>query len=123
MRSEISFAMDFDLARDLATVLDLDLAVSDLARNMASRADQQPLPDDEITLKTAAHFGIINRRNAFKVAGLGDVHIVAIMQVRLDVPFDDEPCAGGDLARQRNAVSHDQLAGLVRIGVRDRRRV
>src|SRR6202035_1323210 len=123
MRSEISLAMDFDLARDLAAVLDLDLAVGDLARNVAGGADQQALADDEIALETAAHFGIVDRRDTFEEAALGDIDVVAIMQVGLDISFDQEPGAGGDLARQRNAVSHDQMAGLGGITTQGRRRV
>src|SRR4029077_18812855 len=91
MRNEISLAMDFDLARDLAAVLDLDLAVRDLARNVAGGADQQPLADDEIALETAAHFGIINRRDTFEEAALGDVDVVAIHLVRLHLPLAREP--------------------------------
>src|SRR5204862_3930411 len=53
--AEIVFPIDLDLAGDPPAVLDLDLAVGDLAGNMTGRADQQPLADHQITLEATAH--------------------------------------------------------------------
>src|SRR6266480_2567733 len=73
-----------DLARDIAAILDLDLGIGDLARDMAASADQQPLADSELALEAAA--------------ALGDINIAALMQIGFDIALDGQPLAGRDLA-------------------------
>src|SRR5438045_6636371 len=75
---EIVFPIDLDLAGDPPAVLDLDLAVGDLAGNMTAGADQQPLAHDEIAFEAAPHLGIIDRCDAFEETGFGDINVVAI---------------------------------------------
>ena len=89
-----------DHTRDPSTGFDLDLAVSDRARDVTTRADQQPLADDEITVEPARYLDIVDRGVAAEYAGLGDSHVLAVLQIRFDTPLDDEPVAGCDLARQ-----------------------
>src|SRR5881227_3079740 len=60
-----------DLARDIAAILDLDLGIGDLARDMAAGADQQPLADSELALEPAADLGIVDRRTSLEEPALG----------------------------------------------------
>ena len=83
---------------------------------MTGGADQQPLAHHEIAFEAAAHLGIIDRCDAFEETGFGDIDVVAIVQIRFDSALDDEPRAGGDLTRQGNALSDNQLTRLARIG-------
>ena len=98
----------FDDARDFPTRLDLYLAVADRAANMTTRADQQPFPDHEFALKPASHVGIFGGRMAVEKPGLGNHHVLTLLQFRFDSPLDDEPIAGGDLASQRNPLPNNQ---------------
>src|SRR5205823_8272304 len=87
-----------DLARDIAAILDLDLGIGDLARDMAASADQQPLADSELALEAAADLGIVDRRTALEEPALGDINIAALMQIGFDIALDGQPLAGRDLA-------------------------
>jgi len=101
-----------DHTRDPSTGFDLNLPVGDCAGNVTTGANQQPLADDEITLEPASYLDIVNRGIAIEHAGLGDSHVLAVLQIRFDATLDDEPVAGGDLARQRGAPPDDQRPGL-----------
>ena len=87
-----------DLARDIAAILDLDLGIGDLARDMAAGADQQPLADSELALEAAADLGIVDRRTALEEPALGDIDIAALVQIGFDIALDGQPLAGRDLA-------------------------
>jgi hypothetical protein len=63
-------------------------------------ANQQPLADDEIALEAARYLDIVDRGIAAEYAGLGDSHVLAVLQIRFDTALDHEPIARGDLARQ-----------------------
>src|SRR4051812_32848406 len=103
-----------DLARDLATRLDLDLAVGDLARELAGRADEQPLAYGERALEAAADLGAFDLGRALEVAGLGDFDDPAFGQRGFDAAFDDQPVARGDLAGEHDLAADDELFALRR---------
>ena len=50
----------------------------------------------------------VDLRLALEGAGLGDLHLAAVGEVRLDPAFDDQPVAGVDGARQRDIAPDDQ---------------
>ena len=86
--------------RDPSTGFDLDLPVGDRAGNVTTGADQQPLVDDEITLDAATYVSIFRRPVASEDAGLGDNHVLAVLQIHFDSTLDDELVAGCNIARK-----------------------
>jgi hypothetical protein len=75
---------------------------------MTTRADQQPFADHEFALEAATHVGIFGGRMAVEKPRLGDNHVLTLFQSCLDGTLDDEPIAGGDLAREGNPLSNNQ---------------
>jgi len=89
-----------DRTRDLSAGFDLDLPVGDSAGNMTTGANQQPFVDDEITLDAATYISIFSRTVSSEDTGFGNNHVLAVMQIRVDTTFDDEPVAGANVARK-----------------------
>src|SRR5204862_380933 len=100
--------MRLDVPRDLAAAFDLDLAIADRARDLATGAHQQPLLDDELAFEAAMYIGIVCRDGASEDAGLGDDDLLAAIQFCVDRPFRNQPIACGDRARHRHSRSDDQ---------------
>src|SRR5713226_2359740 len=100
--------MRLDHTRDFSAGFDLDLPIGDRAGNVTTCTDQQPLVDDEITLDAATYISIFRRSVASEDAGLGNHHVLAVLQVHLDTTLDDEPLAGRNIARKSNFASNDQ---------------
>src|SRR6185437_13079075 len=74
------------------------------------------------------HLGVVDRSRALEEAALGNLDLVAILQIGLDAAFDDELVAGGDLARERDLAADDQAAQVAvavasRLDLRLRRRL
>ena len=104
--------MRLDRARDFPAGFNLDLPVGDRAGNVTTGADQQPLADDETTLYAAMHISIFRRSVASEDAGLGDNHVLAVLQFRFDTTLDDEPVAGRNIAGKGNFASDDQRSAI-----------
>ena len=111
-RNDIDGSSLFDCARDFAARFDLDLAIGDRAGNVTTRTDQQPFANHKFTLEAATHVSIFGRGVAIENAGLGDNHVLALLQFRFDRTLDDEPFAGSDLTRQGNSLSDDQRSAI-----------
>src|SRR5437588_10230360 len=99
-----------DVAGDLATAFDLDLAVANRAGNAARGTDEEPLADYQVALEPPAHVDLVDRRRTLEQPGLGDIDIVAVLQIGLDAALDNQLVARGDLARQRDFAADDQSA-------------
>ncbi|SRR6266700_284249 len=78
-----------DVAENLAAAFDLDLAVADRPRDPASRLDQEPVADDQITFEAAAYLGLVDRCRALEQAALGNLDSAAVGQLGVDTAFDD----------------------------------
>ena len=101
-----------DHTRDPSTGFDLDLPVGDRARDVTAGADQQPLADDETTLDPAMHISIFRRTVASEDTGLGDNHVLAVLQIHFDSTLDDEPVAGRNITGKGNFASDDQRSAI-----------
>src|SRR5438046_9318697 len=88
LRRRCRASMRLDLPRDLAAAFDLDLAIADRARDLATGAHQQPLLDDEFAFEAAMYIGIVGRDGAPEDAGLGDDDLLAAIQFCVDRPLD-----------------------------------
>src|ERR1051325_4496641 len=82
-RQATSIPTTLDCAGDLATALDLYLAIGDHARYMTGSPDQEPLADDQFPLKFSADLPSFNRGVPFEVACFRDFHLTTIVQRRL----------------------------------------
>ena len=60
---------------------------------MTTRTDQQPFADDEFTVKTATHIGVIGRCVPAENARLADYHVLAFRQSCGDRALNDEAVA------------------------------
>jgi hypothetical protein len=107
---------DLDVAGELAARLDLDLGVAHRADDLAGRADEQALAHRQRALETAADLGLLDRGGALEETALGDVDVAAVRQIGLDAALDDETVARGDLARERDLATDDELAMLGLVG-------
>src|SRR5216110_977367 len=87
-----------DVAGDLATAFDLDLAVANRAGNAAGGTDEEPLADHQIAFEPPAHVDLVDRRRTLEQPGLGDIDIMAVLQIGFDAPLDNQLVARGDLA-------------------------
>src|SRR6266704_1129238 len=84
-----------NLAGDLAAFLDVQLAVADLAIDLAGGMDDELAAGDQFALEAAADFGDVDADLADEHAGLGNAHNAAVHR-RLDAPFDDQGVAVED---------------------------
>src|SRR5690606_8470469 len=84
--------------RDHPAALHFELAIADLAQNLAAGANGQTLTHHQIAVEAAGNIGGFNFGRAAEFAGTGNIHGAAIGQHSLDLAFDDETVAGTDLA-------------------------
>jgi hypothetical protein len=87
--------------KNFTAAFDFDLAIHYRPGNPTSGADQQPLTDDEITLKEAVYIGIVDRAVVSEDVTLIDYHVLEIVQLCLHRAFHDQWVAGVNLARKR----------------------
>src|SRR5262249_924173 len=95
-------------ADNATAAFDLDLAIGDRPGHMPLGADQKALADDEITFEAAIDLRVFGADLAFQKAGLRHRKILALLQLRLGIAFDDQPAAGADLAVERDLVADPQ---------------
>src|SRR5688572_30436821 len=101
-----------DFTRQLAAFFDGELAVADLAGDLAVRMDDELLADGELALEAAVDLGDVDARSALEHALLGDLDHAAV-HGRLDAAFHDERVAIGDLdTLQLDVGPDDELAAL-----------
>src|SRR5690606_32891853 len=98
-------------AGNLAAAFDLDLAIGDLARDLAAAADQQTAAHAEAAFEAAADLGLLDFRRPLELAGLADLDETAVGQLRFHLAFDDDAVAGGDLAREADLAADHQHLG------------
>src|SRR5215217_6783576 len=98
-----------DRARDAAAPLDLDLTITHRAFHLPGAANQQPVTHGKVAFVDAADLGLLDLRLAVgEPARFGDLDRAGLVQGDLDAAIDHQPVAGGDLARQADALADDQ---------------
>jgi hypothetical protein len=96
LRVAARLGAEADFARQLAAFFDDDLAVADLAGDLAGRVNDELLAHGEAAVEHAADFGDVDFGRALELALLGDLHQARI-HGRFDQAFDHERVAIGDL--------------------------
>src|SRR5918996_1346563 len=122
-RAGRSVIANTQLAGDLRTALELDLAVADVAGHPAAGMDRQTPAHREVAVVDAADLGLLDLAAAGEVARRLDLEHPCRLQGHFDLTLHDQTIAGGDLTLHLNAFADDQPLAAVRdLGRRRHRR-
>src|SRR5687767_4207148 len=102
-----------ELAGDLRTPLELDLAVVDVAGHAAAGVDGQAPAHREIAFVDPADLRLLDLAAAGEVPGGLDLEHARRLQGHLDLALHHQAVAGGDLSLHLDAFADDQTLAAV----------